>query len=37
MGYNNTWFAAHLAALVLTYFTGGTKTGNWRRRRRERQ
>jgi len=37
MGYNNIWFAAHLAALILTYFTGGTKTGNWRRRRRERQ
>ncbi len=37
MGYDNIWFAAHLAALILTYFTGGTKTSNWRRRRRERQ
>ncbi len=35
MGYNNIWFAAHLAALILTYFTGGNKTNSWRRRRRE--
>ncbi len=34
MGYNNIWFVAHLAALILTYFTGGTKTVGWRRRRR---
>ncbi|HXH69281.1 MAG TPA: hypothetical protein VNI60_02930 [Pyrinomonadaceae bacterium] len=34
MGYDNVWFAAHLAALILTYFTGGTKTVGWRRRRR---
>ncbi len=34
MGYENVWFAAHLAALILTYFTGGTKTVGWRRRRR---
>jgi len=35
MGYDNIWFAAHLAALILTYFTGGTRTNSWRRRRRE--
>jgi len=35
MGYNNIWFAAHLLALILTYFTGGTKTVRWRRRRGE--
>ncbi len=37
MGYNNIWFAAHLAALVLTYFTGGTRTVRWRRRRAVRE
>ena len=33
MGTNNIWFAAHLIALILTYFTGGTRTVRWRRRR----
>lgn len=35
MGTNNIWFAAHLIALVLTYFTGGIRTMRWRRGRRE--
>ncbi len=34
MGYDNIWFAAHLLALILTYFTGGTRTVRWRRGRR---
>jgi hypothetical protein len=34
MGYENIWFAAHLAALILTYFTGGTRSVRWRRSRR---
>ncbi|MGI8469799.1 MAG: hypothetical protein ACR2N3_15260 [Pyrinomonadaceae bacterium] len=33
MGTNNIWFAAHLFALILTYFAGGTKTIRWRRGR----
>ena len=36
LGTNNIWFAAHLIALILAYFTGGTKTVRWRRGRRER-
>jgi len=35
MGTDNVWFIAHLVMLILTYFTGGTKTRSWRRRRRE--
>ena len=34
IGYENVWFYAHLAALILTYFTGGVRTTRWRRRRR---
>ena len=34
IGTNNVWFVAHLLMLVLTYFTGGTKTRRWRTRRR---
>lgn len=37
MGYENIWFAAHLLALVLTYFTGGTRSVSWRRNRRDRE
>jgi len=37
MGTNNIWFAAHLIALILTYFTGGRRTNKWRRVRRERR
>jgi hypothetical protein len=35
MGYENIWFAAHLIALILTYFTGGRRSVRWRRGRRE--
>jgi hypothetical protein len=35
LGTDNIWFAAHLVALILTYFTGGTRTALWRRGRRE--
>ena len=35
LGTNNIWFAAHLIALILAYFAGGTKTVYWRRGRRE--
>lgn len=35
MGTNNVWFAAHLLALILTYFTGGHRTRRWQRRRSE--
>ncbi len=35
MGTNNIWFVAHLAVMILTYFTGGHRTTRWRRRRRE--
>lgn len=35
MGVNNVWFVAHLVVMILTYFTGGTKTNTWRRRRIE--
>ena len=35
MGTNNIWFVAHLVVLILTYFTGGTRTVKWRRGRRE--
>jgi hypothetical protein len=35
MGYENIWFAAHLIALILTYFTGGRRSVGWRRGRRE--
>jgi hypothetical protein len=34
IGYENIWFAAHLAVLILTYFTGGTSSVKWRRSRR---
>jgi hypothetical protein len=34
MGTDNVWFIAHLAVMILTYFTGGTRTVRWRRRRR---
>ncbi len=37
MGYNNIWFVAHLAVMILTYFTGGTKTVRWRRGKRTRE
>lgn len=37
MGYNNIWFVAHLLALILTYFTGGTRSVRWRRGRRVRE
>lgn len=35
MGVNNVWFVAHLVVMILTYFTGGTRTNTWRRRRYE--
>lgn len=35
MGANNVWFIAHLAVMILAYFTGGTRTNTWRRRRYE--
>ena len=34
MGYENVWFAAHIAALILTYFGGGSKTRKRFRNRR---
>ena len=37
MGYENIWFAAHLIALILTYFTGGTRSNRWRRSRRVKE
>jgi len=37
MGANNIWFAAHLIAMILTYFTGGRRTVRWRRVRGERR
>jgi hypothetical protein len=36
MGYENIWFAAHLIALILTYFTGGSRSVRWRRNRSAR-
>lgn len=33
MGMNNIWFAAHLIALILTYFGGTTRTVRWHRGR----
>lgn len=35
LGTNNIWFVAHLIVMILTYFTGGTRTVRWRRGRRE--
>ena len=32
LGVNNIWFAAHLIALILAYFGGGSGTVRWRRR-----
>jgi hypothetical protein len=37
MGYENIWFAAHLIALILTYFTGGKRSARWRRSRRVKE
>lgn len=37
LGYENVWFYAHLAALILTYFTGGMRTTRWRSNRRRAQ
>jgi hypothetical protein len=34
MGTDNVWFIAHLAVMILTYFTGGTRTVRWRRGKR---
>lgn len=35
MGYENVWFIAHMAAMILTYFGGGKKTKGrfWRRKK----
>lgn len=35
MGYNNIWFAAHLAVMILAYFGGGSETVRRRKKRRE--
>lgn len=35
LGANNVWFVTHLVVMILTYFTGGTKTNSWRQRRRQ--
>lgn len=32
MGTENVWFYAHIAALILTYFTGGARATRRRRR-----
>lgn len=37
MGTNNVWFVAHLVVLILTYFTGGTRTVRWRKGRRTQE
>ncbi len=37
MGTNNIWFIAHLVVLILTYFTGGTRTVKWKKGRREKE
>ncbi len=35
MGYENVWFIAHMAALLLSYFGGGRSYSRRRRRKRE--
>lgn len=35
MGYDNIWFAAHLAVMLLAYFGGGGETVRRRRRNRD--
>lgn len=37
MGTNNIWFAAHLLALILVYFTGGNRTVRRRQIRRQKE
>jgi hypothetical protein len=37
LGADNIWFIVHLVVMVLTYFTGGRRTNNWRRDRIQRR
>lgn len=37
LGADNVWFVAHLAVMILTYFTGGRRTRQWRREKIEQK